>query len=302
MVPRSDRRAQIVRLGVERAWHRDLYHRALRMPWSGFLGLAALVFLGANVAFALLYLAQPGSIANARPGSFLDAFFFSVETFATIGYGVLAPATVYANTIMTVETLVGIMLVALTTGVMFARVSHPTARVMFARVAVIAPYRGTPTLMVRIANERTSRIIEAEASLTLVRNERTAEGYYMRRFYDLRLERSHTPIFGMTFQVMHRIDPESPLYGETSESLAEAEVEIVASVIGLEETMAQTVHARASYVCEEVLFGHRYVDIFGFTEDGRRAIDMSRFHAVERLADSGPQGAELQGVELQGDD
>jgi inward rectifier potassium channel len=226
---------------------------------------------------------ETGAIANATPGSFRDAFFFSVETFATIGYGVLAPATLYANLLMTVESLFGIMLVALTTGIMFARVSHPTARVLFAKVAVIAPYNGAPTLMIRLANERKSQIVEADVSMTLVRNELTTEGTFMRRFYDLRLERSHTPIFALSFLVMHQIDGASPLAGATAATLAEVGAEIVVSVTGLEETMAQVVHARISYSHDEILFGHRYADMFGRTVDGHRTMDLRRLHLVEKL-------------------
>jgi len=273
----------LVRVGVRTSWRRDLYHRALTLSWPRFLGYATIVYLAANLVFAVLYLLQPGAIANAAPGSFQDAFFFSVETFATIGYGVLSPATLYANIVMTAEALTGIMLVALTTGVMFARVSRPTARVLFADVAVIAPYNGTPTLMVRLANERASQIVEADVSMTLVRNEHTEEGTFMRRFHDLHLERSHTPVFAMSFQVMHHIDAASPLFGVTAESLAEIQAEIVISVTGLDEAMSQTVHARASYLAHEILFDHRYADIFVMLPDGRRALDLRRLHGVERL-------------------
>jgi inward rectifier potassium channel len=273
----------LIRVGLRKYWYEDLYHRALTVSWRGFMLLAAAVYLGANTLFALVYLLQPGAIANARPGSFLDAFFFSVETFGTIGYGVMAPTTVYANIVMTVETLVGIMLVALTAGIMFARVSRPTARVLFSQVAVVTPYNGVPTLMVRMGNQRRNRILQAEVGLTLVRNERTAEGVFMRRFYDLDLARSRTPIFAMSFQVMHALDERSPLHGATAESLEADEVEILVTVTGLDETMSQTVHARASYLPHEVRFGHRYADIFGQTEDGRRAIDYGRFHLTEAV-------------------
>ncbi len=275
--------AGLLRVGLRTDWRGDLYHRALTLSWPRFMGLIALVYLVANLFFGFLYWLQPGAIANASPGSYLDAFFFSVETFGTIGYGVLAPQTAYANSIMTVESLCGIMLVALTTGVMFARVSRPTARVMFAKVAVIAPHNGVDTLMIRMGNERLSQILQAEVTLTLVSSEITAEGAFMRRFYDLALERSRTPIFALSFQLMHRIVEGSPLFGATHETLVAMEAEIMVTVTGLEETMAATVHARASYVPEEILFGHRYVDIFGVTEDGRRAVDYRRFHDAEKL-------------------
>jgi inward rectifier potassium channel len=273
----------LLRVGLDERWHRDLYHRLFTLTWWQFMLLSAAVYITANLGFALLYFIQPGSIANAAPGSFLDAFFFSVETFATLGYGVLAPATVYANTIMTVETLAGIMLVALTTGILFARVSRPTARVLFAKVAVVTIYNGQPALMVRMGNERRSQIIQAEVGLTLLRSEQTAEGEFMRRFYDLPLARSRTPVFAMTFTAIHLIDEQSPLYGMDAAGLAAHEIELLVTVNGLDETLGQVAHARASYLSDEVIFGHRYADMFGVTEDGRRAIDYARFHTVHKL-------------------
>ena len=273
----------LLRVGLRPNPTKDLYHRALRLPWSGFLLLITGVYLAANLAFAFLYWLQPGAITNARPGSFRDAFFFSVETFGTIGYGTLAPATDYANAVMTAETLCGIMLVALTTGVMFARVSRPTARVLFSKVAVVAPYNGVPTLMVRMGNERLSQILQAEVGMTLVRSEHTSEGAYMRRFYNLALARDQTPIFAMSFLAMHTLDQTSPLFGATRQTLEEMETEILITVTGLDETMSQTVHARISYLPHEILFNHRYANMFGVTDDGRRAIDYGQFHRTEPL-------------------
>ena len=280
----NGRSSTILRVGLRQPWHGDMYHRALTVSWPRFLLVAALVYLLANGIFALAFLAQPGSIANARPGSFLDAFFFSVQTFGTIGYGVMSPATTWANTVMTVETLVGIMLVALTTGVMFARVSRPTARVLFSKVAVVTDWEGVPTLMVRMGNERIGQIVQAEVTMSVVRNERTREGHGLRRFYDLKLERTRTPVFAMSFQAMHRIDATSPLYGMTHDDLETTEAELVVTVTGMDETMGATVHARASYLPSEIRYRHRYVDIFGMTPEGRRAIDYRRFHDTEPTA------------------
>jgi inward rectifier potassium channel len=296
MVPRvqtRDAQDGLLRVGLSTTWRNDLYHRGLTLSWRGFILVATAVYLAANLIFALLYLAQPGSIANAQPGSLLDAFFFSVETFATIGYGVLYPATPYSNAIMTLEALTGIMLVALTTGMMFSRVSRPTARVLFSKIAVVAPHDGKRTMMVRMGNERRSQILQAEVTMTLIRNERTVEGTYMRRFYDLKLERSRTPIFAMSFLVMHVIDETSPLFGATKAKLEEQQAEVLVSVTGLDETSSQIVHARVSYLPSEVRLGHRYADIFGITEDGRRAIDYRRFHDSEPVPEDAPATPEM---------
>jgi inward rectifier potassium channel len=290
MAPRAqtrDAQTGLLRVGLTTSWRSDLYHRGLTLSWRGFIGVAAAVYMAANLLFATLYLLQPGAIANAQPGSLLDAFFFSVETFATIGYGVMAPATVYANVVMTLEALTGIMLVALTTGMMFSRVSRPTARVLFSKVAVVTQHEGVRTLMVRMGNERRNQILQAEVGMTLVRNERTREGTYMRRFYDLKLARSRTPIFAMSFLVMHAIDEASPLFGCTRAQLEEQQAELLVTVTGLDETSSQTVHARVSYLPSEVMIGHRYADVFGVTEDGRRAIDYRRFHDSEAWEETG---------------
>jgi len=275
---------RVVRLGVERELFGDLYHRTLTISWPGFFAIGAATYIVANLVFAALYLLQPGSIAQAHPGSFADAFFFSVQTMATIGYGVMSPATVYANLLMTLETAVGLMFVALTTGLVFARFSRPTARVLFSSVAVVGPYNGVPTLSIRIANQRKNQMLAAEVSMTLVRDELSDEGELSRRFYDLALVRDRSPVFALTFRVMHPIDRDSPLYGLNYETLAEQHAEIVVIAGGVDETLVQPVNARTSYLPHEILWSHRFVDIFGWTEDGRRAIDYRRFHDTVRIA------------------
>jgi len=285
---RSDR---VVAIGLRSPWLTDFYHRLLLLPWSVFLlGLSA-VYLGLNVAFALLYLIGDEAIANARPGVFADAFFFSVETLSTIGYGQMSPATLYGNVVMTVEALFGVALIAVSAGLMFARFSRPTARVMFSEVAVVTEYNGIPTLSFRLANERRNQILEAQVSVTLVRDERTAEGEWMRRLYDLQLARQRSPIFAMTFTVMHPIDPASPLWNATPSSLAEQAMEIVVTVSGIDETISQAVHARTSYLAHEVLWGRRFADAFTQTQDGRLAIDYRRFHDTEPIQPPAPNQA-----------
>jgi inward rectifier potassium channel len=269
---------QTVALGLRRPWFGDLYHFALRLSWCSFLLGGVALYLAANAVFALLYLVQPGSIANARPGAFADAFFFSVQTMATVGYGQMAPATLYANLVVTVETAVGLMFLALATGLVFARFSRPTARILFSRVAVIGPYDGTPTLSFRLANQRSNQILQAEVSAVLLRDEKTLEGATIRRFYDLKLARTRTPVFALTFSVMHEIDPDSPLWRATPASLAADNAELIVTASGLDETIAQRVHARTSYLPQEILWDRRFADVIGWTDDGCRVIDYRRFH------------------------
>lgn len=276
----SDR---VFAIGLRAGWIGDLYHHLLSLPWAPFLGGLSLVYVALNLLFALAYLLGDGAIANARRGAFLDAFFFSVETLSTIGYGQMSPATLYGNIVMTVEALVGLMLVAVAAGLMFARFSRPTARVLFSKVAVVAPFNGVPTLSLRLANVRRNQILEAQVSVTFVRDEHTAEGDWIRRFYYLKLARQRSPIFPMTFTVMHAIDADSPLWNATASSLATESAEIVVTVAGLDETISRTVHARTSYLAHEVLWNHRFADVFMQTEDGQLAIDYRRFHNTEPI-------------------
>jgi inward rectifier potassium channel len=268
-------------VGLDTSWWHDLYHRTISLPWYAFLIAGAGLYLAGNLLFAVLYLLQPGAISQARSGSFLDAFFFSVQTMATIGYGAMSPATVYANTVVTAETLFGMLLLAMVSGLTFARISIPTARVMFSRHAVISRYDGVPTLMVRLANQRRSQVVQAEVTLSLLRNERSAEGIFMRRFHDLKLARSRTPVFALTFTVMHPIDDASPLFGATAESLLRDDAELVISVTGLDGVLFQTIHARASYLAEEILFGRRFADIFREKSGGMSLLDFRDFHVTE---------------------
>ncbi|ARV62155.1 ATP-sensitive inward rectifier potassium channel 10 [Nostocales cyanobacterium HT-58-2] len=275
----------VVRIGASNYRWRDPYHLLLTLCWYKTLGLISLGYVLANAFFALAYLAGGDGIENARPGNFLDAFFFSVQTMASIGYGAMYPKTLYANVLVTIEALLGLIGLAMATGLMFARFSLPKARVMFSRVAVITPYNGMPTLMFRVANERQNWILEAQVRVTLARSEISKEGDVMRRFFDMPLLRSHSPLFALSWTVMHTIDESSPLYGVTPEVMIEDDMEVVVTLIGVDETVSQTIHARHSYIAEEILWNMRFVDILSKTREGRRSIDYSRFHDVMPIGD-----------------
>ena len=160
---------------------------------------------------------------------------------------------------------------------LFARVSRPTARVLFARVATVAPWNGVPALFLRMGNERRTQILEAYVSMYLLRYETSPEGVSMRRFHTLRLERSHTPLFSLTYTAIHRIDRDSPLWGETAEGLVAESAELLVTVVGVEEATGQTIHARRFYPASSILWDRRYVDIFQVDEQGKRYLDYRRF-------------------------
>jgi inward rectifier potassium channel len=275
-----DGKFEVMGMGAWYSYWRDPYHLLLTIPWSGFIPLICVLYVTINALFAVAYWLGGDCIANARPGSFLDLFFFSVQTLASIGYGAMYPKTTYANIVVTIEAMIGLMGIALMTGLAFARFSRPTARVIFSRVAVITAHDAKPTLMFRTANQRRNTILEAQMRVYLMRDEVTAEGQFMRRIYDLQLLRNQTPNFSLSWSVVHVIDQFSPLYGMTSESLSDTNSMLIISLSGIDETVAQVVHARHSYSANEILWNNRFVDIFYHTSDGHRYIDYNRFHDV----------------------
>ena len=213
---------------------------------------------------------------------FEEAFFFSVQTLATIGYGKLSPAGHLANILVTLEALLGLLGFALATGILFARFSRPQARILFSETAVVAPYRGSTGLMFRVANERTSQLMEVEATVTLARLE-TKDDQRMRRFHELALERKRVIFFPLHWVVVHPIDESSPLFGVDAEALVASDAEILIYLTAFDETFSQTVHARSSYKFGEVIFNARFVDIFLEKANGIRGADLSRLSAIERL-------------------
>jgi len=242
------------------------------------LGLSAL-FLLLNLLFAFGYLSVAG-VAGARPGSLADHFFFSVQTMGTIGYGVMHPLSAAAEALVTAEVIVGVSLVALASGILFAKFSVPRARMQFAEWATLAPFDGVPTLMFRLGNERASQIIEATVRVVLVRTERTGEGVVYYRMRDLRLERDRSPALARSWTIMHTIDESSPLHGATPETLARDEVELILTVVGIDETSAQNLHARHTYGHEQIRWGARHADMLSERPDGRLQLDMREFHRV----------------------
>jgi inward rectifier potassium channel len=276
----TDGSVNLERIGLDRELAGDLYHRLLSLRWGPLFLVVAAGYLAANSLFALGYLAGGSCLDNARPGSFADAFFFSVQTMATVGYGNMSPRTTYANLLVTAETLVGVLGFAMATGLFFSKFARPTARVLFSRRAVVQRRGGTPYLVFRMANQRSNHIVEAQLRLTLVRWE-TWDGEPMRRFYELDLVRWRHPVLALTWTAFHRIDPSSPLYGATASSLAEADAGIIASLVGTDDTFFQAVHARHAYRAADVVFEARLTDVLVTLSDGRRAVDFRRFHDVE---------------------
>ena len=267
------------------AW-RDLFHHSMTAPWSLFFASFALVFLTINTFYATLYWLGDKPIANARPG-FEDLFYFSIETLATVGYGDMHPQTSYGHLVATIEIFTGMSILAVMTGLVFARFSKPRARVLFARFPVVGPYQGGEALMLRMANARHNMVAEATAKLWMTRIETTAEGQIMRRFHELKLERAQNPVFALSWTIFHVIDETSPLFGQDAETLAQSQASFVVTLTGLDETSGQNMHARHGYDHHALRWRHGYVDILGEDEDGMAIIDYGRFHDTQALPNHG---------------
>ena len=266
-------------IGDERETLRDTYHWFLRAPWWASLSAIAVGFLVANVIFAVAYMIV-GGVATARPGSFVDAFFFSAQTMATIGYGVLHPVSAGANTVVIVESIVGIIVTALCTGLVFGKFSRSTARIRFSNQAVITPMDGKPTLMFRVGNERGNTIIEATIRVVLSRTERSLEGSTFYRMYDLQLVRDRSPAMTRSWTVMHTIDEKSPMFGVTPEQLANWDAELIVSLTGTDDISIQVVHARHIYDHVAVKCGFHFVDILAELDGGAFVVDLRHVHDV----------------------
>ena len=264
-----------------------IYNALLTLTWPRFFAIIIGFYIALNFLFAFAYFSLgPGTLHTIdRMPRFLIAFFFSVQTFATIGYGSIVPEGIAANGIVTVESVVGLLSFALITGFVFARFSRPTAHLIYSRSAVIAPYRGIRGFEFRLVNGRRSQLIELHAMVVLSRFEES-NGSRQRQFYYLSLERDHVAFFPLTWTVVHPIDESSPLYGWTEEQLKGAETEFLILITAFDETFSQTVHSRTSYTADEIIWNARFATAFQVVPGGRFAVDLDKMHAVERISES----------------
>lgn len=279
---------EVERLGDPHSYWGDLYHLLLTMPWPAFIFLTSALYLLVNALFAIAYSLGGGiaTVDESDPAYFLELFFFSIQTMASIGYGAMYPTNIYAHWLVVIEALISLFFIAATTGLVFARFSIPTARMLFSNVAVVAPFNGTPTLKFRTANKRKNYILEAQLWVTLVRDEISQEGERMRRFYDLDLVRSHTPLFSLTWTAMHQLTQSSPLYSDTLDTLHRDNAQIIVTITGLDETLSQTIHARHEFRAGDIFWNYRFVDILHRAPGGRRVIDFRKFHSIEPVEEA----------------
>jgi inward rectifier potassium channel len=276
----------VVREGLNPLTSLSLYHDLLTTTWPRFLVMVVLFHLVTNAVFGLAYMAcGPGALSGmtaTSPGDrFLEAFFFSIQTFATIGYGVMSPRSLSAHVLVTVESLVGLLGFALATGLLFARFSRPTAKILFSDVAIITPYRGITAFEFRLANARSNELMDVQAKVLLSLFKPGRKG---REFLSLKLERDQVLFFPLSWTVVHPIDETSPLYGLGPEDLAAAQAEFLVLLTAFDETFSQTVHTRSSYLAEDVVWGATFTNVFKPARgDGKLAIDVGHLSEIQRM-------------------
>jgi inward rectifier potassium channel len=270
---------ELKKKGVSRFDLRNPYYIAAALTWPRFLTTMLALYLLVNVAFATLFWLVPGSVANAR--SYRDAFFFSIETLATVGYGDMHPATLYGHIIVATEIVCGLAFTAILTGLTFVRFSRPQAKFVFAPHPVVAVHNGKPTLMLRIGNGRTGALMDAAAKLNVLLSVTTADGKQFYRAQELRLERAHIPVFPLFWTLMHVLDERSPMYGYDAAQAIEAEAKLFVTLEARDPTIATLVHDFRSYAAEDMHFGMRYADVVSVEEDGTPVADLTRIGALE---------------------
>ena len=276
----------VIREGLNPLSALSLYHWLLVISWSKLLGFITASYVAVNALFAFAFLLCGPDALQSASGSFAGhpfyrAFFFSVDTFATIGYGNIIPIGLAANSLVAVEALVYILGIALATGVIFSRFSRPSARIVYSRNAIVAPYRDKTALEFRIANGRSSQLIEVQIQVILTKLE-LVDGISVRKFYDLDLERHHVVFFTLSWTIVHPIDQSSPMWGLAKKDLLEADAEVLILLTGTDETLSQTVHSRSSYKADEIVWGAKFANMFMRTEAaGIVGMNLSRIHDIE---------------------
>lgn len=268
--------------------HFHFYQFLINISWPRFFLVILSGYILVNALFACLYLlAGIGNIHGADTSTplseFLSTFFLSVHTFTTVGYGTIAPKDVWTNSVAALESLTGLMALAVATGLLYGRFSRPSARMVFSDNAIIAPYRGRTSLQFRIANQRTNTLMEIEAKVLIMTVSGTGDNH-RREYHVMNLERSSVYFLPLTWTVVHPIDDQSPLFGKTLKDLADSQAEILIMIKAFDDTFSQVVHSRYSYRFDEILWGARFLPAFSVTADGDMALALDRLSEVEKAA------------------
>src|SRR5581483_9180535 len=258
------------------------YLMLIDTSWPRFFLFVLAGFLAINLIFASLYLAIGIRNLNGfepQLDAFQNAFFFSVHTLTTVGYGNIYPIGVWANTVSSLEAATGLMVFAVFTGLLYGRFSRPTARMLYSKNAIIAPYQDGTSLQFRVTNARSNVLMNMVAHVLLMTVDPT-DGGLKRNFIDLPLERQTIYFFALTWTVVHPIDGASPLFGKTAEDLAKMSAELLILLEGFDDTFSQVVHSRYSYRHDEVIWGARFVPSFKVDGKGDLVVEMDRISEV----------------------
>ncbi len=274
---------EVFTAGLAPSLWNDIYHVAMTARLPVFVGGIVAAFGLTNAIFALLYWVKPDAIANSA-GDYENLFYFSVETITTVGYGELFPQTRYGHIVVSAEVFTGLFFSATMLGLIFARMSRPRARLLFARRLTVGVHEGQPTLFARIANARLNILSSATARMWVLIAATTAEGVRFRRFEELGLIRSENPTFALSWTVLHHIDAASPLDGRTAADLAAMDAMVLIVITGHDEASGQSVQARETYLAGDIDWNHRYVDVLSTSAEGVTVLDYGRFHDVEPIA------------------
>ena len=271
-------RFQIERLGLPSDPAADVYHHLMAISWPRFLAMLVSTYFAINLAFGALYWLVDGSIKGARSGSYLDAFFFSVQTLATIGYGEMSPGSTYGHLVVSLEACAGTLGFAIIAGLAFAKFSVPSARILFSRILIVREQAGQQLLEFRLANARPNQLVDVKVKATLARNEMSGQGEIHRRLQPLALLVSETPLFALSFVVTHVMDEHSPLSLLSTDQLDECNCEIIVTLTGIDDALGQTVYARTVYTRADIRWQHRFVSTLKMGDKGRLQLDLRHFH------------------------
>ena len=264
----------------------NLYLKMIDTTWPRFFVVVVIVFLAVNIAFAAVYQAIGfDRLQGTEPemGQFVNAFFFSVHTLTTVGYGNVFPRGAWANSVAAIEAATGLMVFAVMTGLLYGRFSRPSARILFSKNALIAPYQDGTSVQFRITNARSNTLMNLEARVLLM-TVVNKEGQLKRDFVDLELERRKVYFLPLTWTIVHPIDSTSPLYGKTTDDLAKTSTELLVLIQAFDDSFSQVVHSIYSYRYSEILWGAKFVQAFSVDPKGDLVLDLERVHELRMLS------------------
>lgn len=260
---------------------RDTYQFLVRISWWRFNLILLTYFIVLNGLFAGLYVALGiENIKGVPPGDalddFLNAFYFSVQTFSSVGYGSFSPSGHPTLIVASFEAMFGLVSFALATGLLYGRFSKPKSRLIYSNNAIITPHRDGMALMFRVANHRSTVLMEMSCTVLCTLAERDKDGNFRRKYYGLPLEIDSIHFFPISWTLVHQLDDKSPFYGMNETQIRESMPELMILIKGFDETFSQEIHSRYSYVVNEFKWNHRFLPCFHVEEDGSVSIDLGK--------------------------